>query len=537
MAKAVITISEKDVETIREVVADWRRHRGSPAARGPTHPPAEDQAPDVYIARTPAGGIPAMEPAGGSGTGTCGGTGTTATIADKPGSADCAIFQIIHGDAHCVPELWDSGGTAYTVYNLSTQAVAGDTYVIVARDKFGSWLVLNAASTAPMVRVRVIDYISPQETLVDCSTGTGTGVADDCGFVFHHVRIQTWDSACQRFDDGACVYLIEQKGMRLPQHEPYDAWLLGVAPSLLEGSISDPSEPPCTPTVGGALYMTDLKRPTYIVEVGAEVGKLCDDPTTSTGTGTAGVGGGGGVAPSNDENLIIYQGTVKLWDADLCAFIAFEDVLVANVDGCELDDLQKVTGVYNSMVPARRIPTVDTTGTAGCMPLYLTVDKTAGTVVSDVRCVGGVIKVYRLDSCNNSVFDHNAGCCTCVGTGSEQASDCGQEAVPLIYSFQLTSISNALCLNCTGWNLVHALGYAGSGCWFKTFDSPCPGMACVGFTLCCEGDYMVLDICLGRYRLLIADWNWFGSNDMLLFEDNSSPYCSGLPADIIVTAS
>lgn len=87
------------------------------------HQPRTDlenhQAPEVYIAITPPGGIPAR-------------SGLTF------GSADCTIQQIL-----------SSGVVALNftkpVRNASTTAISGNDYIPVARDKFGTWFALGNA--------------------------------------------------------------------------------------------------------------------------------------------------------------------------------------------------------------------------------------------------------------------------------------------------------------------------------------------------------------------------------------------------------
>lgn len=92
------------------------------------------QAPEVYIAKTPPGGIPALSQATATGTGT--GTDTT----DTPGYANCDIYRIqLYGD---VPELEPVGGLFRRVYNVAGDLVPGNQWIVVVRDKFGSWLVV-----------------------------------------------------------------------------------------------------------------------------------------------------------------------------------------------------------------------------------------------------------------------------------------------------------------------------------------------------------------------------------------------------------
>jgi hypothetical protein len=124
MAAHVLTDADK--ELIQDWL-DWARRQsptltaGGPAPLGP--------APEVYVAQAPAGGIPALT----AGTGGAG---------DRPGTASCAVYRVL-GTA-TAPELKAVYGLSRTVHNLATVAVPGNSYVPVARDKFGKWLAVQA---------------------------------------------------------------------------------------------------------------------------------------------------------------------------------------------------------------------------------------------------------------------------------------------------------------------------------------------------------------------------------------------------------
>lgn len=77
------------------------------------------QAPEVYVADVPAGGIPGL------------------TLPDKPGSATCDIYKI---NVDVSPEvLVEVVDLSKTVYNLSTTDIT-EEWVQVTRSKFGAWL-------------------------------------------------------------------------------------------------------------------------------------------------------------------------------------------------------------------------------------------------------------------------------------------------------------------------------------------------------------------------------------------------------------
>lgn len=134
MAKGYL-LSEDDVRFLRKL-RRWFDHVvvGSESNEYARHP---NQASDVYIARVPAGGIPALSDVG--------------TAGDTPGSATCQIYKI---DSSGV--LVDAG-FSLTVYNLSREPI-DSKYVPVYKTKFGKW-------------------VAHTEEEYGTGTGTGTGTA------------------------------------------------------------------------------------------------------------------------------------------------------------------------------------------------------------------------------------------------------------------------------------------------------------------------------------------------------------------------
>jgi hypothetical protein len=141
---------ENDREQFRKLIRAEMLRLGNTSGR-PFAPQELGTAPEIYIARTPAAGIPAIVGEfsytgtgtgscipGWAGTGTGTGTGTWATDDDQPGYADCQVYRIIE---RCgVPVVDHVSGLVKRVYNLSTSAIPGDTWIRIARDKWGSWL-------------------------------------------------------------------------------------------------------------------------------------------------------------------------------------------------------------------------------------------------------------------------------------------------------------------------------------------------------------------------------------------------------------
>lgn len=139
-------LSERDHEVLRNVVQWWEHLPQKMRSRPQPGDYDEYTSPEVYVARTPNGGIPALNvevpsPSVVTGTGT--------DIYDEPGRADCTIYQLLppaYGTA-TGPEELRSAGFTRKVYNLGLDAVPANTWVLVSRDKFGRWYVTGSGSS------------------------------------------------------------------------------------------------------------------------------------------------------------------------------------------------------------------------------------------------------------------------------------------------------------------------------------------------------------------------------------------------------
>lgn len=175
---SLVNFSEAELKALQEMAR--RVLGGTVNAFGRDNQPRDKtwedhQAPEVYVAKTPSGGIPAIA-SGDAGTGTGG--------YDEPGSATCEIYCIDETDN--TPDLRDID-LEQIVYNVSSTAVSGDTYVFVARDKFGHWIVTQMG-----------------DRLIWCMLAEnhpGRGIP-------FQIRIGTWcpEEAKYRFDCGGTTY-------------------------------------------------------------------------------------------------------------------------------------------------------------------------------------------------------------------------------------------------------------------------------------------------------------------------------------------
>lgn len=118
-------LSEADRDAIKAMIeAEAKRvattvNRPAPTDDLPT-------APEVYVAKTPDGGIPAA---------------TTADDEVTPGVAECDIYRLISGVFTPVEHL------VRDVYNIFTTVIPADKWIVVERDKFGQWYAVTASGT------------------------------------------------------------------------------------------------------------------------------------------------------------------------------------------------------------------------------------------------------------------------------------------------------------------------------------------------------------------------------------------------------
>jgi hypothetical protein len=131
MAKVLRTLSEADEAALKELLDAYRGRGLNTRGRSPGYPLDDGSAPEVYVAKTPTGGIPALDEPGV-------GTGTSAEGA-VPGSAECVVYRVL--GLPDSPVLYEITGVSRVVYNLANAAVGGDRLVHVFRDKWGQWWV------------------------------------------------------------------------------------------------------------------------------------------------------------------------------------------------------------------------------------------------------------------------------------------------------------------------------------------------------------------------------------------------------------
>lgn len=202
------TLSEPDREKFLQMWRDFVSRRGPQQRQDTTKPP---QAPEVYVARTPTAGIPAL---GVEGTGT--------STDDVPGSADCPIYQLV--DAPGTAEdafLSKVGQVEHTVYNVGEEDVPGDRWVVIIRDKFGKWLVVgNEGSGGDRWR-----FVKPTSENVDAN-GMYPG------------RVQDWNGS--GYVDGDYCWIKLASGETVISGERYEGEPLTWIEDSQTGTANDP---------------------------------------------------------------------------------------------------------------------------------------------------------------------------------------------------------------------------------------------------------------------------------------------------------
>ena len=127
----ILTASKEELELLREMAAAYRRRREFAAKF------VDEQdlpAPEVYVAYTPAAGIPAISAAG---TGTA--TATVSLV--EPGYAECQIYRVVEDvvGGQLEVRLEQIYNLTKRVYNVSTTAIGGSKWVLATKDKGGIW--------------------------------------------------------------------------------------------------------------------------------------------------------------------------------------------------------------------------------------------------------------------------------------------------------------------------------------------------------------------------------------------------------------
>jgi hypothetical protein len=139
MAQDIYGLTLADVNFLKALKRAHDGNRQNPPSARLGYDGFDDapQAPEVYIALVPGGGIPANE----GDPELLPGTGSELDYqqGDMPGYADCQIYRIIGG-------VLQSCDFTKRVYNLTASAI-DQGWITVVRDKFGNWIAQTGGGT------------------------------------------------------------------------------------------------------------------------------------------------------------------------------------------------------------------------------------------------------------------------------------------------------------------------------------------------------------------------------------------------------
>lgn len=130
-------LSGEDRRKLIQLLRDVDKLKSDVRGKGYQDLELNDQLPpEVYVALTPVGGIPALTQEDTTGTGT--GSGTDIGYRNSPGYADCDVYRLLWDGS--VPNMYPTG-IVRRVYNLNGISLAGNVWVLIHRDKYGQWYV------------------------------------------------------------------------------------------------------------------------------------------------------------------------------------------------------------------------------------------------------------------------------------------------------------------------------------------------------------------------------------------------------------
>jgi hypothetical protein len=157
--------SENDARILREYLDIIKGRLNNTAGRNdPEDYEGEHQAPEVYIAVAPSGGIPALTIVPGTGPGEY----------DIPGSAECLLHNIFTDDDEENPEVQPVEEFTQVVYNVYTTAIPAGTTFIAVRDKWGFWLAVpppGAGTSSDIVYCKLLPEHSTTPIFNNSSQG------------------------------------------------------------------------------------------------------------------------------------------------------------------------------------------------------------------------------------------------------------------------------------------------------------------------------------------------------------------------------
>lgn len=259
MAEPAYFLTPDDRATLDRLIAAESRRFRSVRKAGEAAGDVDDQeylTPEVFVARTPAGGIPALYEGSSTGTGT--GTGTEDLSGDQPGYADCQVWRVLGEGVGETPTMSPLDAPYYRVYNMSAEDVPGDEWVLIARDKPGAWWVVRGGGATGALVV----CGDPKSYADGIGHDTGTGSNEECPVVDAYEEAHTVDSVKFWYESFQVEF-------------PDDADCGGGATGTGSGTGTEAAEPLNRTAV------VKTRGYTGVIQVGKGDTVVCDDCTTA----------------------------------------------------------------------------------------------------------------------------------------------------------------------------------------------------------------------------------------------------------------
>jgi len=136
MAEDLYALTLDDVNTFRELVADYKNRKTTRPSYAYDIDDFAGTAPQTYLVRAPKGGIPGINQ-------NTTGTGTTALGDDVISSADCQVYykDNINNILHPVKSK------KLSVCNYSTNEIPQLSWCLVTRDAYGTWYAITGGGS------------------------------------------------------------------------------------------------------------------------------------------------------------------------------------------------------------------------------------------------------------------------------------------------------------------------------------------------------------------------------------------------------
>jgi len=174
MSDQFYLLTGDDRDRLRQVTNLVRRQSRTTRNREPVEEEI-GQTPDLYVARVPAGGIAAP---------TVVGTGTGVTAEETVYAAYCWIYQLLPNWQTTPAQGTLQSIAGYTLPVFSLQTVSGDTWVLVERDKFGTWWAVGGPGVSGGGGSITVENVAHTVVVGGANTidiGSGLTVTDEGG--------------------------------------------------------------------------------------------------------------------------------------------------------------------------------------------------------------------------------------------------------------------------------------------------------------------------------------------------------------------